>query len=217
MKITLPAILAALPVLFCDSAALAEPSRAGSDSEWNVGRAKSELCPSELFDRGMHFASSGGDRNVRGDKKGNESRRERRTEELVPEILSELLREGASDDQRTDEAALIVGALLGLAALERASREAVEEEDALETVPVPGLIPEADSSLFPNIPARPAEIETAAAPEPDPVPLAPPTVVGEPSLVIPPPPPLADIEDMDPSSDFSEALERAEQGGETGF
>ncbi len=146
-------------------------------------------------------------------------------EEILPEILGELLRDEASDDQRTDEAALIVGALLGLAALERASREEVDEEDVPEeAIPDSPLATQPAPVLVPRIPARPAEVEdVASAPEPEPTqdpvapPLVPPTVLGEPSLDIPPPPPLAEEQASGSSMDFSEAFDRAAQDNATGF
>lgn len=173
------------------------------------------------------------------------------SDEVVGAILGELLRDrggegGGSDDQRTGEAAAIVGTLLGLAALERALREEEEDRRAPEAAPAPP--PVEDLAPVARAPARPAAREDEAtfedlaifedmtsddmaaleAPPPredtaaaDPAPeillppgppLAPPTVIGEPSLQIPPPPPFAEA-----PSDVTRALDQAAREGGTGF
>jgi hypothetical protein len=68
------------------------------------------------------------------------------------------------DDDRTDEALAIVGALMGLALLERAARE--ERNAETEVLPAPEPSPDGELFLVPRAPARPEFLEDFALGEP---------------------------------------------------
>lgn len=135
------------------------------------------------------------------------------------------LERSTRDDDDAEAALAIVGSLIGLALLDRASRERDDDEAReVAAAPVPWSPPEIparpDSFAFLNEPEQPpAEAPDAAIPPAAAEAVAEAPVVGagnpEPSL-IPPAPPLAD--DVAPTSeDLAEAFERAQQHGDTGF
>jgi hypothetical protein len=122
------------------------------------------------------------------------------------------------DDNDGDAAVAIVGALIGLALIDRASRD--EEAVPREVERIPDPLPSAPW-IPPEIPARPDSLALRDEPTPPPdsaFAMEPPAAAAEevPRTLIPPPPPLA--EDAAPSSEeLADAFSRAQETGETGF
>ncbi|CAA9428418.1 MAG: hypothetical protein AVDCRST_MAG15-2670 [uncultured Rubellimicrobium sp.] len=221
MTRSLPALVAALAVGLLPLPAFAE--------QGDRGRDRGESCPPGLDERDPACIPPG--------QVGRQERRNRNAEDRALRFLNELARDRDEDrdraeDNDAEEALAIVGALVGLALLERASRD--DEPEMGEPAPVavapwtPPEIPARPDSLAfaeePDMPfieaappvvlAEPASPAVEAAPiEVAPVEVAP--VEAAPAVRIPPPPPAA--AGAPTSDEISEVFERAESSGATGF
>ena len=216
MTRSLPALVAALAVGLLPLPAKAE--------QGNRGRDRGEFCPPGLAKRDPACIPPG--------QVGRQERRDRNAEDRALRFLNELAQDGHEDrnraeDNDAEEALAIVGALVGLALLERASRD--HEPEVVEPAPV-AVAPWAP----PEIPARPDTLAFAEEPDAPFIEAAPPVVLEEPAsrlievapveaplveaapaIRIPPPPPAAT--GAPTSDEISEVFERAESSGATGF
>lgn len=226
MKRSLPALVAALAVGLLPLPTFAE--------QGNRGRDRGESCPPGLAKRDPACIPPG--------QVGRQERRDRNAEERALEFLNGFAQDRDEDrdraeDNDAEEALAIVGALVGLALLERASRD--EEPEVAEPAPV-AAAPWAP----PEIPARPDTLAFAEEPDTSFIEAAPPVVLAEPAspavevapveaapveaapveaapveaepaVRIPPPPPAA--AGAPTSDEISEVFERAESSGATGF
>ena len=226
MTRSLPALVAALAVGLLPLPTFAE--------QGNRGRDSGESCPPRLAKREPACIPPG--------QVGRQERRDRNSEDRALEFLNEFAQDRDEDrdraeDNDAEEALAIVGALVGLALLERASRD--DEPEVAEPAPV-AVAPWSP----PEIPARPDTLAFAEEPDTRFMQAAPPVILAEPAsppfdmapaelppveaapvevapvqaapaVRIPPPPPAA--VGAPTSDEISEVFERAESSGATGF